>query len=641
MDTDVVVLGGTPAGIAAAVRTAREGLATELVAYNDHLGGCLPSLGGIETLYQRPRAPVVDEVTERIRDHYRSAYGADSPQFETCTADHVSFEPHVAEEVLEAVVAAEQSLTVRRGCRLSSVERDGDEVRSIRVRPVDGGDDRRVAAATFVDATYEGDLAAAAGVPCRVGRESRTDFGEQHAGRLFASAPGEPTADIAEELNLAAWTVFPRGVMPGSTGAGDDAVQAYQYRLCLSRDPETRRYPAEPSGYDRDRYVGLVDDSRAVDESVYVTDLESVTPLESTGKALPNDKLAFGYNATNLLGGSREYPGGDWKTRDAVARRHREHALGLLYFLQTDEAVPDDVREDARQWGLATDEYTDRDNLPGQLYVREARRIRGRTVFAENDARLAEGIDRAPVRADSVAIAGDWFLDSHGCTTERRQGAIDGAHMLPALTRPCHVPYRALLPEVVENLLVPVALSATHVGFGTIRLEPPWMHIGEAAGFAAALAARRDVRPGRLDTDALQRALVENRVVIAFFNDVEVTTDEPRVPAVQYLGAKGYFASYDARPDAPLRPPTAREWARTFGDQIGGDHDPTAAARRVAGAPASTESVTGAAFVAMLREQVAALEDAPDPAAALDACGIDGDSRLSRGQATRLVYEAL
>ena len=214
--------------------------------------------------------------------------------------------------------------------------------------------------------------------------------------------------------------------------------------------------------------------------------------------------------------------------------------------------------------------------------------------------------------------------------------------MLPALTRPCHVPYRALLPAAVENLLVPVALSATHVGFGTIRLEPPWMHVGEAAGFAAALAGRNGVSPGRLDSDALQRTLVENRVVVAFFNDVEVTAGDPSAPAVQYLGTKGYFASYDARPDEPLRPATAREWGRTFASQVGGSHDAMAAARRVADlAPGSDGSVSGDEFVERLRRGVAGVDDPPDPAAARAACGIDGGGPLSRGQAARLIYEAL
>jgi hypothetical protein len=190
-----------------------------------------------------------------------------------------------------------------------------------------------------------------------------------------------------------------------------------------------------------------------------------------------------------------------------------------MYFLQNDESVPAATRDGFRRIGLPLDEFPDNDNLPYEIYVREARRIVGRKVFTEHDNMAAAGQARPPIHADSIAFT-DWCMDSHDCTTDRRPGyAYDGKLILTEESRPAQVPYRCLLPQEIDNLLVPVCLSATHVAWGAVRLEPVWMQIGEAAGFAAALAKQHRTTPGALEADLLVRTLVKHGHLVTFFNE--------------------------------------------------------------------------------------------------------------------------
>jgi hypothetical protein len=193
-------------------------------------------------------------------------------------------------------------------------------------------------------------------------------------------------------------------------------------------------------------------------------------------------------------------------------------------------------------------------------------------VFREQDATIAPGLRRAPIHRDSIAIT-EWGMDSHSVSMEMVPGSRrEGKILLTELTRPGQVPWRCLLPADFDNLLVPVCLSATHVGWGTIRLEPTWMHLAESAGFAAALAVREGIAPAQLKVARLQRHLVERGVMISFFNEFDLAVSEPWVPAVQYLGAKWFFDSYDARPEDPLDAATARIWSSIAADLLTGKH---------------------------------------------------------------------
>lgn len=590
-DFDLVVVGATPGGIACAIRGAREGLRVVLTHHNRHIGGLWSNgLGAIDTQYAGRRAPLYTEFCDRLLARYRERYGRESvqyravftksfsrysssgPQSATDTQDardapaalpehyygKFNFEPHMAEHVLEEMVRAESNLTLWLDCIPTAVDQTNRLVQAVRLEFSDERPACRVTARTFVDCTYEGDLFALAGAPFHVGRESRADFGEPHAGRIFTALHfasreeiGYPRDAAEGRLNLEPYEAISQQIYAGSTGEGDRKVQAYTFRLCLSNDPENRVMPEKPADYDREIYLRMRN-------------------RWSLGSAIPNGKLKW--NTSNLPGGNWEYPEADWPRRREILQRHRDHALGFLWFLQHDEAVPESLRARARDYGLAKDEFTDNGHVPWEMYVREARRLRGRYVFKEMDGTIAPGLNRAPIHRDSIAIT-EWGMDSHSVSMEMVAGSRrEGKILLTELTRPGQLPWRCLLPPEQDNLLVPVCLSATHVGWGTIRLEPTWMHIAESAAFAASLAVRAGIPPAQLKVSQLQRHLVENGVMLSFFNEFDMATPEPWVPAVQFFGAKWFFASYEARPLDPLDAKTAAIWAGIVADMLAGQH---------------------------------------------------------------------
>ncbi len=660
--TQVLVVGGTPAGIVAAVRSAREGLDAMVVSRHQHLGGVLVNgLSTWDSHFQGRRSPLTDEWLGRIEEHYSTAYGPDSAQLRSSLDGPFgggrwpgarTWEPHVAEAAFEAMLAGESTITVRRGFDPIAVELAARRVRVVVFEPLGGGAEVRIAADTVIDATYEGDVAALAGVPYRVGREARWEHDEQHAGRLFVQRSGaEEQFPIGDEdalrysrdaragaLRLRPWWGTAQEIFSHSTGEGDRAVQAYNHRVVLSRDPDNRRAVEAPPEYDREQFAPILATQGPLDDPV-IHPIKTgllVNPLREFPGVIPipNDKCDW--NVAAIPGGVDEYPDGDRETREAIVDRHRQMALGLLYFLQNDDAVPDAVRAQASEWGLPLDEFEDNDNFPREIYIREARRIEGRKLFTENDARIGRGLDRAPVHSDSIAIA-EWLLDSHDCSPDRVRGSLgDGFTCLAELTRPSQVPFGILVPERIDNLIVGGALSATHVGWGTLRVEPTLMQIAEAIAIAVALASERDVPLGEIDVDELQIRLVQHGFMISFFNDVDVSNTEPWVPAIQFLGAKGFFSSYDARPHEPLDPATALRWARTFGAMLHGDLDAGDEARRLASTEPSEGSVTAADLLHLLEREMAYRD------IVLDTVGVgpsDRDAPVTRADACTMVFE--
>jgi hypothetical protein len=301
------------------------------------------------------------------------------------------------------------------------------------------------------------------------------------------------------------------------------------------------------------------------------------------------------------VGRQTAYIEGDRAVRQRIKDEHWEMTLGLLYFLQNDPSVPENVRRAWLEYGLARDEFADNGHRPYEIYVREARRISGRAIYTQHDAMLAPGLRRAPVHADSIAMT-EWYMDSHSCTTARVPGGLDeGKAMLHQETFPGQVPYRCLLPQGVDNLLVPVCLSATHVAWGTVRLEPVFMQTGESAGLAAALALKNKTTPAQLNPDQLVRALCERRSMVTFFNDVNVGGDEKWISAAQYFGTKGFFHDYNARMAEPLKSATGRAWVDGFAKLLKGELDPNGLAHAVAEAESNNgKEMTEAEFAALL-----------------------------------------
>ncbi|MCA9050152.1 MAG: FAD-dependent oxidoreductase, partial [Planctomycetaceae bacterium] len=248
------------------------------------------------------------------------------------------------------------------------------------------------------------------------------------------------------------------------------------------------------------------------------------------------------------------------------------------------------------------DEFADNGHMPYEIYIRETRRIMGRAIFTEQDARPADGLKRAPVHADSIGVT-DWFLDSHPCTPRKIEGnEWEGELRLNNITTPGQVSWRCLLPEGFENFIVPVCLSSSHVGWGAIRLEPAWMSYGESAAHAIVLALRNEITPARLDADRLVRHLADHGILLSFFNDVRQNAHKPWYAAVQYLGTQGFFGSYDALPGEPLRQPLAEAWAKLAGAVSKKQpRDATADARDSWQAEQKGgEPITAAAFAQML-----------------------------------------
>ncbi|EIP99577.1 hypothetical protein OpiT1DRAFT_04100 [Opitutaceae bacterium TAV1] len=671
---DLAVIGGTSGAIACAVRAAREGLRVVLVNHTQHLGGFITSgAGGWETPCDYLRSPLYAEMITGAAEYYRSAYGENSPQHRAALPNpdsraHIErpkVEPRVAEMLFEQMVAREKNLTVIKGFYISDAERKNTHLVAVTItelHPKSGAGETpapqnfRITARTFADATYESDLAAAAGAPCQIGREPRSRYNEPHAGVIYSTerphAPEQarfPQDAVAGRLNLRS---FPHATgplrQPDSTGEGDSAVMAYNYRLILTKNPANRIPIEKPKNYDPDAHKKASNGSYVPSLPNVIADRPNVVPN------IPNEKI--GWNGGRLIGPHNAYPAADWPERERISRHYLDIMLSLLWFYQNDPAARECDRDYWKDYGLAADEFIDNQNLPYEIYVREARRLVGRYVFTEHDAlpvpaltRIHAGA-RTPVHPDSIATT-DWPIDSVACR-ERSSGPgahPDGILFLAEESRPAQVPYRTLLPQGLDNLLVPVALSASHVGWGPIRLEPVWMQTGEAAGLAAALAQKHDTTPAALDPDLLLRALADRRVMISFFNDVDPASPEPWIPAVQYLGTKGFFATYDARPHAPLTPATETCWVKSFESLLAaaGAHDASFAASAAVHAlpaddPESSTIVTLAEFAAKLRTILRGRNLATHPLeSAKRALGLRCSEPLPRAAACRLIYETL
>jgi hypothetical protein len=585
---DLVVVGGTAGGIACAVRAAREGASVLIVQHNRHLGGMM--INGLmqwDALYDGHRAPLFTELLGKIEKYYRTVYGENSRDHLVArfSQEHYPLgwaEPHVAEREFNRLLAAEKRITVLLAHYPASVERDGALLRGVTLREYGGTKEIKVRGKIFSDATYEGDLLALAKVPYRVGREARSEFNEPHAGVVFCNiAKGPAPRDAVEgRLNIHPYSQKQGTIDPTSPFTADRAVQAYNYRFCVTKDPTNRlMLTRPPPGYDREEYVRYERKSIATNPG-------------------PNQKSHM--NSPILPGENHDYPEADWPTREKIIERHKNFALGLIWFLQNDESVSRKQRAEFRQWGLPKDEFADHDHIPYEMYVREARRIVGRHVYTEHDNSLVPGFARTPVHLDSVAIT-DWYMDSHSCTTNSRPGFhYDGKLILTEESRPGQIPYRSLLPQGVDNLLVPVCLSATHIAWGAVRLEPVWMQTGEAAGVAAAMALKHKIAPAQLNSDQLVRELCERRFMVSFFNDVNVRGSETWIPMVQHLATRGFFHDYNARMGDPLKLATAKVWADGLAQLRAGKLDPNALARAVAEAERTDKDSTEAEFAALL-----------------------------------------
>ncbi len=498
-DYDVIVYSGVPCGIAAAVAAARAGASVLLIEPTQHVGGLNTS--GINTaesehMLKWTIGGLALEFYQRLGTHY----GTGKPEF--------YFESSVAEKVFNEMLT-EAKVAVRFGQRVERVEKEGARIRRIVL-----SDGSVVSAKVFVDAGYEGDLMARAKVSYAVGRESRAEFGEEAAGIRFDKTPRQ-AATVDEQGNLlpgiSAWA---RDLQEGEAHRG---VMNYNFRLTFAQEPKLQAPIPAPQHYDRARYRLLENWLRQKTthaQAVKLTDLLDFYKRRN-GKFEVNNKQAA-IISLGHFGGQFDYPDADYATRERIVADHWDYTLGLLKFLAEDESVPENVRAEMRSWGLHQDEFADNGHLPYQLYVREARRMRGAFVVTQRDVYGDVPDDRR--KPDSIGISSHFIDCHHVQRVALSPTAFVNEGRIWRIGYAYQIPYRALTPKPAEcaNLLVPGAASFSHVAFCTYRLESVWMIGGHAAGVAAALSAQENKAVQQLDMAMLQEKLRTQRQVVAF-----------------------------------------------------------------------------------------------------------------------------
>lgn len=548
---DVVIVGGTPGGVMAAVATARNGRRALLLERTAHVGG-LPAngLGATDIGTRGATTGLFAEFVDRVRRHYAGQYGADSEQARDAS-DGFHFEPSLAERIFDEMLGEHKDrITVLRMRQFDSdpanVVLDKGALRAVRVTDRATGKTEEYAGRVFIDATYEGDLAAAAGAPFRLGREGADEFHEPMAGRLYKT-----------------WGVREPG--PGSTGQADNAVQSYNYRLCLTQSADNRVPVPKPENFRREEYASLVDDVR----QNRFPGLPQRRELDWDGIGrvvnmviLPNGKTDANnqhaaFLSTDLPEENWPWPTSSWEWRDGYARRLRDYTLGLLWFVQNDPQLPEEFRLRCRRWGLAKDEYADNGNFPRQVYVREGRRIEGEHLWTAHDALPTTARGRPPVYAQSVT-ASHYALDSHA-VRKREPGRVHLDGFFSYSTKPYTVPYGVMVPKRVDGLLTPVPVSGTHIGFSTLRMEPCWMALGQAAGAAACLSIEQGRPPRAISVPKLQRRLLAQGATLIYFRDAPPS--HPSFQALQHFALRGLLGdAWEAKLDQPATADVANGW---------------------------------------------------------------------------------
>ncbi|WP_234734944.1 FAD-dependent oxidoreductase [Tellurirhabdus bombi] len=579
---DLVIIGGTPAGIMAAVAAARMGKKSLLLERTGHIGG-LPAngLGATDIATRGATGGLFLEFIQRIQQYYVKKYGADSQQVKDCS-DGYHFEPSIAEQVFTEMLKEQPNVTVLTMRQFDAfpenlvIESGG--IRQAKILNRTTNQVESYTGSFFLDATYEGDLIAAAGVPYVIGREGKSDFNEHGAGQLYKYWAGEEG--------------------PGTTYQGDNSIQSFNYRVCITENPANRVPIQKPKTYNRDEYVSFIEDTWTGNFTGVA--IKKLTPAQReenkkrrqqglppivTGTPegilritnivkLPNGKTDgnnqhFAFLSTDLPEENWPWPASGWEWRDRFADRLRDYILGLFYFAQNDPEMPEWYRKSIANWGLAKDEYTDNNNFPRQVYVREGRRMKGQYWFTTHDAQPATPGARPPIHADSIT-ASHYAIDSHA-VRKRETGRIHLDGFLSYPTRPYTVPFGTIVPTKgtagqIENLLAPVPVSGTHLGFSTLRMEPCWMALGHAAGVAASLCLSKKQKVSQLSRRLLQEELIKQKGILMYFSDVK--PNHPQFEALQFFALRGFLPDWKAELDRPATATELADWKRRIDKTI-------------------------------------------------------------------------
>lgn len=458
---DACVYGGTASGVIAAVQLGRLGRKVVLVNPSAHLGGM--TTGGLSwTDYGNKAA-----IGGMAREFYRrcgTRYGVDEEWL---------FEPKVAEQVLNEMVS-EAGVEVHHREYLKGVRMDGKRLVSL---TTESG--LTVVAKAFIDATYEGDLMARARVSFTVGREDNRKYGETLNGVQYLDKHQFelPVSPYVVE-NDPASGLLP-GIEPAATeppGTGDHRIQAYNFRLILTQDPANRLPFPKPAGYDEKDYE--------LTRRYLAAGWKGVFGKFDPIRGNKVDKNNSGATSTDYIGANYRWPTASYPERERIFQAHVRYVAGWFWFLANDPRVPEEVRNRMATWGLCKDEFTDTGGWPHQLYVREARRMVSDYVVTEHDC-------RGKVRAEDSVGLGSYGMDSHNCRRYVRDGKVynEGDVQVGGFP-PYPISYRAIVPRRGQctNLLVPVCVSASHIAYGSLRMEPVFMVLGQSAAIAADMA---------------------------------------------------------------------------------------------------------------------------------------------------------
>ena len=522
---DIVIYGATSGGITAAIQAAREGRSAVLIEPTPFVGGLTTGgLGATDIGNKRAIGGLSREFYQGIFRHYsddatwkhqaREAYFQNRPHGNAADEGTMwTFEPHVASTVYDRMLkSAGDKLRVVFGERLLLQEGKGVVKEGARIVKIVMESGREFSGKVFIDATYEGDLMAKAGVRYHVGRESNATYGETLNGVQVKQSKhhqfiqpidpyvrkGDPASGLLPGIEKEA---------PGPEGSGDRKVQAYNFRMCTTDVPENRRDWEKPARYDERWFELALRNVEAGDERL------SWNPVR-----MPNRKTDTNNNfaiSSDFIGQNWDYAEADYATRAKIWQAHEDWQKGLMWTYAHHPRVPEKIRLAFQRLGLAKDEFTENGNWPRQLYVREARRMISDYVMSEKNCRRSEVIE------DSVGM-GAYNMDSHNVQRYvSPEGFVRNEGDVQVGSKPYPISYRSLRPKASEctNLLVPVCLSASHIAYGSIRMEPVFMVLGQSAATAAGLAIERNCSVQDIDYATLKQRLLAAGQVLDFVRE--------------------------------------------------------------------------------------------------------------------------
>lgn len=515
---DICVYGGTAAGVMAAYTAKRMGKSVVLIEPSSHLGGMTSGgLGHTDIGNKYAITGLAHDFYRRIGQHYN--------KFEKWT-----FEPHVAKNLLQQYLDREK-IRVTYNYRIVSATKQQGTITSIVLESSEQPDaktNRTINAKIFIDCTYEGDLMAAAGVPYVIGREANSEFNETINGVQLMQGhqlpdgidpykiPGKPESGLL-------WGISDEKLLPN--GTGDKKEQAYNYRICLTSNPSNKIEITRPQGYDSTRYELLLRLFEKQPNKRKLSDYFIWSPMPNQ-KTDINNRGGF---STDMIGMNYQYPDAGYDLRKKIINDHEVYTKGLLYFYGHDPRVPTELRDEMLKWGYPKDEYVQSGNWSPQLYVREARRMRGDYVMTQANCEGKEVIN------DGVGMAA-YTMDSHNISRLVVNGMVKNeGNVEVGGFGPYPVSYRSLIPKKADakNLFVPVCLSATHIAYGSIRMEPVFMVLAQSSAMAASMAidAKTDVQS--IDVKKLQQMLKTNPLVDGSGPELLVDNDEKENVKVQ------------------------------------------------------------------------------------------------------------